>query len=173
MRPQSWSVKDGAIRAHATKPYSHLFYVGDSPAGRFTTFKDFVLELEVRTEPAANGGIKFHTDFTSSGKRHSLVKGHELQICSSNIEKRKTGSLYKVVDLSKSPVDETEWFKVRLTVQGRRILIEIDEQVVVDYTEPKVVQGERRLSVNGGAIALQAHDPQSIVYYRNIRIKRR
>ena len=65
-----------------------------------------------------------------------------------------------------------KWFKVRLTVQGKRIKIEIDDKVVVDYSEPADVEGERKLSDNGGAIALQAHDPESIVYYRGIRIKR-
>ena len=114
-------MENGAIKAQATKPYSHLFYVGESGEGQFARFKDFVLEL---------------------------------------------------VDLAESPVDETKWFKVRLSVHERRIVIEIDGDVVVDYTEPEDVKGERNLFEDGGAIALQAHDPNSVVYYRRIRIKR-
>ena len=46
--------------------------------------------------------------------------------------------------------------------------------VLVDYTEPDNVQrlpdmAERKLS--SGTIALQGHDPKSIVYYRNIQVK--
>ncbi|MEM9443789.1 MAG: DUF1080 domain-containing protein [Verrucomicrobiota bacterium] len=171
VHPKSWAVEEGAIKAQATNKYSHLFYVGHSKTDSYRTFDDFILELEVRTGPSANGGIYFHTDFDARGQRHALTKGYELQINSSELEKRKTGSLYKVVDLDQSPVDETSWFKVRLTVKGKRITIEINNQVVVDYLEPAEIQRERKLLDKGGAIALQAHDPDSVVYYRKIRIK--
>ena len=36
-----------------------------------------------------------------------------MQLNSTVKEKRKTGSLYAVVDLAESPVDEAHWFKVR------------------------------------------------------------
>src|SRR4051812_17951374 len=132
--PDSWSVVDGTIRAHATTASSHLFYVGDKGEGEFVPFKNFVLELNARSEPNANSGVFFHTDYRAPNAQHHLANGYEVQLNSTEKEKRKTGSLYAVVDLAKSPVDETQWFKVRITVQGKHILVQMNEQTVVDYT---------------------------------------
>lgn len=175
--PDSWSVVDGAIRAHATKASSHLFYVGDQPEGRFVSFTNFVLELSARSEPEANSGVFFHTDYKAPNAAHHLATGYEVQLNSTAKEKRKTGSLYAVVDLPTSPVDETQWFRVRITVQGKHIVVQLNERTVVDYTEPANVQrpperAGRKLNPAGGAIALQGHDPESIFYFKDIRIKR-
>jgi len=176
-QPEAFTVVDGAIRAHATQSYAHLFYVGDgSPeAGRF---RDFELEATVRGELHSNSGIYFHSDIASGeGPKLKLAKGYELQLNDTVKEKRKTGSLYAVADLSASPVDETQWFKVRLRVEGRRIQIFVNDRQTADYTErdgdprPKGFEG-RFLDPRGGSIALQAHDPDSVYYFKDLRIRR-
>ena len=48
-------------------------------------------------------------------------------------------------------------------------LVGPNDKVVVDYTEPEGVTGTRKLSE--GSMALQSHDPKSIVHYKNIMIK--
>ena len=143
--PDSWSVVNGTIRAHATKSSSHLFFVGDKPDGEFVRFTNLVLELSARSEPHANSGIYFHTDYEAPNAQHHLANGYEVQLNSTEKEKRKTGSLYAVVDLPKSPVDESQWFHVRISVQGKRIVVQLNDKTVVDYTEPPNVQrsGER------------------------------
>lgn len=176
-QPEAFKVIDGTICAHASKPYSHLFYVGDgSPhAGRF---KNFELEASVRGKTNSNSGIYFHTDIGSGeGSRLTLREGYEVQLNSTEKEKRKTGSLYAVVDLPKSPVDETHWFKVRIRVEGKRIIVHINDNQVVDYIEPnnpvRAIGFEgRHLNPDGGQIALQAHDPESTFYFKDIRIRR-
>lgn len=174
--PESFTVVDGMLRVNAPKPSAHLFYVGDLKDG-VVNFKNFELEATVRGEKASNSGIFFHTDMTSNGAALRLSKGYEVQLNSSVIEKRKTGSLYAVVDLDKSQVDESEWFHVRIRVQDKHITIFLNSQQVVDYTEPENVQrpadrAGRKLNPEGGAIALQAHDPKSVFYFKDIRIKR-
>ena len=174
--PESFSVVDGAIRAKATKPSAHLFYVGDLKEG-FVRFKDFELEAMVRSEPHANSGIFIHADMTARGGSGKLQKGYEIQLNSSEQDKRKTGSLYGVVELDKSPVDETQWFRVRITVRGRQIMVHLNDKKVVDFTEPEKgdpVPGRpgRRLDPLGGGIALQAHDPTSVFYFKDIRIRK-
>jgi hypothetical protein len=173
--PESFSVVNGAIRVHATAESAHLFYAGSLKDG-FAHFKNFELEATVRGEPGANSGIFIHTDMTTRDKSLHLAKGYEIQLNSSPKEKRKTGSLYAVVDLDKSPVDESQWFKVRVTVRDKRITIHLNDKQVVDYTEPPGVQrpaerAGRVLSANGGGIALQAHDPKSVFYFKDIRLK--
>ncbi len=175
--PDSWSVVNGTIRAHASAESSHLFFVGDKPAGKFVVFTNFVLELSARGEPSANSGIFFHTDYLAPNKSHHLANGYEVQLNSTEKDERKTGSLYDVVDLAKSPVDETQWFRVRVTVQGKHITVQINDRTTVDYTEPPNVQRSaaragRKLNPAGGAIALQGHDPGSVYYFKDIRIKR-
>ncbi len=176
-QPEAFTVVDGAIRTHATQSYAHLFYIGDGSAGA-GRFKNFELEATVRGEPSSNSGIYFHTDIAcGEGPRLKLTKGYEVQLNSTAKEKRKTGSLYAVVDLAESPVDEAQWFKVRLRVEGRRITIHVNEKQTVDYTEvdgdtrPKGFEG-RFLSPDGGSIALQAHDPDSTFYFKDLRVRR-
>jgi hypothetical protein len=173
--PDSWSVVDGSIRAHATKESSHLFYVGERSTG-FESFKDFELELVARSEPNSNGGVFIHTGYDTMSAALRLSKGYEVQLNSSGRERRKTGSLYAVVDLDTSPVDESKWFTVLIAVRGKKITISIDGKTVVDYTEPENVQrpperAGRKLDPHGGAIALQAHDPGSTFYFRSVRIR--
>jgi hypothetical protein len=174
--PESFSVVDGAIRVNAPKESAHLFYVGDLKEG-FVRFKNFELEATCRSETNANSGIFIHTDMTTRDKALHLARGYEIQLNSSGKEKRKTGSLYAVVDLDKSPVDESQWFRVRITVRDKRITIHLNDRQVVDYTEPPGVQrpaerAGRLLSPDGGGIALQAHDPTSVFYFKDIRIRR-
>jgi len=176
--PDSFSVVDGTIRANATGESSHLFYVGDGNLEK-ARFKDFELELKARSEPGSNSGIFFHTDFHSGdGRRKShLSKGYEVQLNSAGVEKRKTGSLYDVTDVAESPVDETKWFDVRVRVEGKRIVVHINDRMVVDYTEPENLErpanrAGRRLDPKGGLIALQGHDPKSVFYFKDIRIRR-
>lgn len=173
VRPESFSVDDGVLKVHGRNGMAHLFYVGDG--GKDVIFKDFELSATVRSEPNSNSGIFFHTD-RELRKGKYLNKGYEVQLNSSEEEKRKTGSLYAVVNLDASPVDETKWFEVRVRVEGTRIRVYIDDKQVVDYTEPKDPEREpsrskRLIDSNGGAIAIQAHDPGSIFYFRQIRIR--
>jgi hypothetical protein len=173
--PDSWSVVDGSIRARATKESSHLFYVGNKSDG-FEAFKDFELEVVARSEPNSNGGIFIHTGYATMSAAMRLSKGYEIQLNSSEKEKKKTGSLYAIVDLDTSPVDETKWFTTVIAVQGRRITVKIDGKQVIDYTEPENAprppgREGRKLDPNGGAIALQAHDPGSTFYFRSVRIR--
>ncbi len=173
--PDSWSVIDGAIRAKATKESSHLFFVGTVADG-FERFKDFELEVIARSEPNSNGGIFIHTDYGTMSAALRLTKGYEIQLNSSAREKKKTGSLYAIVDLDASPVDETTWFTTLITVRGPRITIQLNGKTVVDYTEPANAprpagREGRLLNPAGGAIALQAHDPNSAFYFKSVRIR--
>lgn len=173
--PESFSVVDGTIRAHATKPSAHLFYAGDLKTG-FVSFKNFVFEATCRSEPNSNSGIFIHTDMSTRDSALHLAKGYEIQLNSTAKEKRKTGSLYAVVDLAQSPVDESQWFRLRITVNGKRIMIHLNDKQVVDYTEPENMtrppeRAGRLINPQGGGIALQAHDPGSVFYFKDIRIK--
>ena len=89
---------------------------------------------------------------------------------------KKTGGLYAVADvLNQSPVSDGEWYDYDIIVDGKHVVLKINGHVTTDWTEPddweppKNMQG-RKLSQ--GTFAIQAHDPQSIVHYKDMRVKR-
>lgn len=160
----SWSVKDGTIVAAG--PRSHLFYETKTP------FKDFDLKVDVMTTPGSNGGIYFHTKFQKDGWPSV---GYEAQVNVTHGDPKKSGGLYGIVDISDPPVKDNQWYETRIVVQGKQIKIWLDGKLQVDYTEPegklpKPDQPGRKLTT--GTFALQAHDPKSVVYFKNIRVKR-
>jgi hypothetical protein len=172
--PESFTVTDGILKAHGINGMCHLFYVGDDK--KDDTFVNFELSATVRSERNSNSGIFFHTDRTLRKKKY-LNKGYEVQLNSSKVEKRKTGSLYFIHDLAESPVDETQWFNIRFRVEGKRIQVFLNDKRTVDYTEPEnterpAARAKRLIDPKGGAIALQAHDPKSVFYFKQIRIRR-
>lgn len=174
----AYRVENGALRLQATHPKNrgHLFYVGEDD--ELDLFRDFELEVVARGEPNSNSGIFFHTDWETRDRVLHLANGYEVQLNSTAKEKRKTGSLYDVVDLSDAVVDDTQWFTVRIRVENKRIQVWLNDRQTIDYTEPANVAEQRSekrkgriLREEGGAIALQAHDENSVYYFRSIRIR--
>jgi hypothetical protein len=162
----TFTVDSGRIVAHGN--VAHLFY--DGKAGDHN-FKNFHFKAEVMTTPGSNSGIYFHTAF-QQGDWPS--KGYEVQVNNSHTDWRRTGSLYAVQDVKEVLVKDNEWFTEEIIVQGKKVTIMVNGKVVVEYTEPDSAQrsadmGGRVLS--SGTFALQGHDPNSKVYYKNIKVK--
>jgi hypothetical protein len=164
---ETFSVREGAIVAHG--PNSHLFYVGPVYYG---DFKDFELKVDVMTEPEANGGVFFHTQYQDKGL---VAKGFEVQVNNSDSsDPRRTGGLYKMQDVDQSPVKDKEWFTLHVVVEGKHVTIDVGGRKLVDWTEPDPPQPPSdRLGrvLSSGTFALQGHDERSTVYYKNIYVK--
>jgi len=170
---QGWKVGDnaatfvadsGMIIVHGNT--AHLFYDGDVMNH---DFKNFEFKADVKTMPGANSGIYIHTAFQQGGWPS---KGYEVQVNNSHTDWRRTGSLYGIEDVKEVYVKDNEWFTEYVKVQGKNIVIKINDKTVVDYNEPaerSAGQDPRKLS--SGTFALQGHDPKSIVYYKNIQVK--
>jgi len=160
--PESFSVEDGKIVVDG--PRGHLFYEG--PVGD-ANFTDFELRAEVYTYPGANSGIFFHTEYQEEGWP---ANGYEAQVNATHSDPRKTGSLYGVNDvMDVAPHDDEEWFTYHIKVEGKDIMFAVNGETVNEFTEPD--DRESSVSLSSGTIALQAHDPDSRIYYRNIEIK--
>jgi hypothetical protein len=165
--PQAFSVMEGAIVAHG--PRSHCFYVGPFLNHSFT---DFELKVDVKTRPHSNGGIYFDTEFQPQGWPG---KGFEAQVNNTYPgDPRLTGSLYEVADNGRAVAKDEEWFTEDIVVRGAHVTIRIDDKVVAEWNQPADWTGTRDFPgrrIGPGTIALQSHDPNSTVYYKNIRIK--
>jgi hypothetical protein len=164
--PDSASVQDSVIVLAG--PRAHVFYVGDV---QNHDFKDFELKLEVLAKPGANSGVYFHTEYQDEGWPS---RGYEAQVNNTQSDWRRTGSLYGIEDVKESPVKDDEWWEYHLLVEGKRIVLTVNGQTTVDYTEGEDVKRPEDMKgrlLSSGTIALQCHDPGSEVHYRNIRIK--
>ncbi len=162
---ESWQVKERQLVCAG--PRSHLFYVGDEKP-----FKNFHFKAEVKTTKGSNAGIYFHTKYQEEGWPKF---GYECQVNVSHTDPKKSSGLYAVVDVADPGVKDDEWYTQEIIVRGRNIQLKINGKTMVDYNEPEGKAAfskdfERRL--DEGTIALQAHDPQSVVYFKNLQIKR-
>ena len=161
---KSWRIEDGAFVAQGNR--SHLFYVGE-----LAPFKNFELKVDVMTKPGSNGGIYFHTAFQETGWPR---QGFECQVNVTQGDWKKTGSLYDVVNLGWTPAKDNEWWTQHIIVRGNKVTVRINDITVLEYTQPAGVQPGRDFSrvLGEGTFAFQAHDPNSVIHYRNIRVKR-
>ncbi|GAC1438823.1 MAG: DUF1080 domain-containing protein [Sediminibacterium sp.] len=162
----TFTVENGMIVVHGKT--AHLFYEGDVKDHHF---KNFEFKADVMTHPGANSGIYFHTAYQESGWP---AKGYEVQVNNSHTDWRRTGSLYGIDDVKEVFVKDNEWFTEHIIVQGKRVIIKLNDKTVVDYTEPENVKrsgGEAQRVISSGTFALQGHDPNSLVYFKNVEVK--
>ena len=162
----TFSVENGTIVAHG--PTAHLFYEGDVHQHNF---KNFEFKANVMTTPGSNSGIYFHTEYQDSSWPK---KGYEVQVNNSHTDWRRTGSLYAVQDVKEVYVKDNEWFTEYFKVEGKHVIVKINDKTVVDYTEPDKVKrdaGSEGRILSSGTFALQGHDPNSKVYFKNIMVK--
>lgn len=162
----TFSVKDGEIAVHGNT--AHLFYVGDVMNHNF---KNFEFTAQVKTMPGSNSGIYFHTQYQAGGWPS---KGYEVQVNNSHTDWRRTGSLYAVVDEKEQLVKDSVWFTEKIKVEGKHVQIWVNDKKTVDYTEPDNVQRPDDMKgrvLSSGTFALQGHDPNSIVYFKDIKVK--
>jgi len=160
----TWKIEDGALVTRGER--CHLFYVGDEKP-----FRNFELKVDVMTETNSNGGIYFHTAYQERGWP---TAGFESQVNVSHSDWNKTGSLYDVVNLGNTPAKDNAWWTQHITVKDNKVTVRINDIVVLEYTEPAGAQAAKPFTrkLNEGTFALQAHDPKSVVRFKNIRVKR-
>ncbi len=161
--PGSFRVEDGILVADG--PRAHLFFIGEDGEADFT---DFEMTCKVLTRHQANSGIFFHTRYQPEGWP---AHGYEAQINATHSDRRKTGSIWSVADiLDDPPHEDDEWFEYTLVVRGSEITLKVNGEVVTQYTEPDDPGHEtRRLS--SGTVALQAHDPESVIHFKELWIR--
>nr|MBI1232203.1 DUF1080 domain-containing protein [Cytophagales bacterium] len=161
----SFQVVDGAIKVDG--PRAHLFYTGKVNKGEF---KNFEFQATIKTEPKANSGIFIHSAFQEDGWPSV---GYEIQVNQSHGDWRKTGSVYSFKDVKETFVNDGEWYTKTILVEGEKITVKVNGKVINEFVESKDRGeiGDSTKKLSSGAIALQAHDPQSVIYYKDIKIR--
>ena len=183
--PGCFTLEDGALKVSGGR--AHLFYAGSVGNADFSNFE---LKLRVKTTAGSNSGVYFHTKFQDDGWPSV---GFEAQVNSTHTDPKKTGSLYGIANIyvpkegattgvrisdkkeiflnrSAAPSTDDEWFDYHITVKDSRVVIRVNGEVMVDWTQPEGWDRKGR-QISSGTVALQAHDPKSTTYYKDIRIK--
>ncbi|MEX2514431.1 MAG: DUF1080 domain-containing protein [Cyclobacteriaceae bacterium] len=164
--PGSFSIEDGAIKIDG--PRAHLFYMGPV---KNHDFKNFEFQAKVKTMPNANSGIFIHTGFQEGGWPE---KGYEIQVNQSHGDWRKTGSVYSFKDVKETHVEDGEWYTQHIIVKDNKVTVKVNDKIINEFVEPQdrgEAIGDSPKKLSSGTIALQAHDPKSVIYYKDIKIK--
>ena len=156
--PKAFTVKDETLVVNGER--GHLFWSGKTVKIENGT----ILNLRPWCEPSPRTVVSSSIPFQNTlrcwlrmpGKRHPRRQHQNL-------------SLYGIVNNNMPPHVDGDWVKLRIRVAGRHIQTSIDNQVVIDWWEPKDRKGSKKLST--GTFAIQAHDPKSVVEYKFIKAR--
>ncbi len=169
----AFTVEDGCIVTFAKSgaglgKKSHLFYAG-SVANH--DFKNFELQLDIKVYAKSNSGVYFHTEYQETGFPN---KGYEVQVNNTHRDPKKGAGLYSVKDNFEAPAKDEEWYTMTVKVEGKHVQTFVNGKQIVDYTEEE--NPERPANMKGrlithGTFALQGHDPDSKVMYKNIKVR--
>jgi hypothetical protein len=131
---------------------SHLFYIERE-------FTDLEFKAEAKINKGGNSGMYFRAAFSTG-----WPKGYEAQVNGSHKDPVRTGSLYYHAFVKEQLVEDDTWFTQHITVKGNHIVIRVNDKVTVDYVDKKKTYEK-------GQVALQQHDPGSVVHYRKLMVK--
>ena len=145
-----WKIEEGVVWAETGKP--GLLVTN-------TEFADYELKCDFRLAPGGNSGIFLRTLFAP---KDPAVDCYELNMCDAH-PAFPTGSLVGVVKPSKKVSGEGKWMTYHVTVEGRRVRVELDGEEILDFTDERP-QARRR-----GLIGLQKNVGKA--EYRNIYLR--
>ncbi len=148
--PESWTAVDGAIQGKGAK--SHLFW-------KVRECTDCEFKAEISLAKGSNSGMYFRTAWGPG-----FPKGYEAQVNNSHRDPKRTGSLYNFVNVFEQLVGDDTWWTQHILVKGNHITIKVNDKTVVDFTDEKN-------SFTQGFLALQQHDPNSVVRYKNLMFR--
>ena len=149
--PQNWTVEDGAIVGRGGR--SHLFWMKEE-------CENCEFKATVKINKGGNSGMYFRTAFSEG-----FPKGYEAQVNTSHKDPVKTGSLYNIVKVLDQLVPEETWFTQHIIADGNHIIIKVNDKVVVDHIEEKNLYTK-------GYLAMQQHDPGSVVMYKDLMYRK-
>ncbi len=138
------------------------------------TFKDFVLQLQIRVNGThLNSGVFFRA---IPGQ---FWAGYESQIRNQWRDQDRTrpvdygtGGIYNRQPARIVLSSDQEWFTKTIVMHGRHIAVWVNGIQVSDWTDPRPPNPNPRRGYRAlpGVISLQGHDPTTNLCFRNIRI---
>ena len=87
---------------------------------------------------------------------------------------KKGAGLYGIKDNLEAPAKDGEWYTMLIRVEGKRAQTFVNGKQIVDYTEEADLQRPEAMKgrlISSGTFAIQGHDPESKVMYKNIKVR--
>ncbi len=165
-KPGTFSVENGEIVVHGNR--SHLFY--DGPVQNHD-WKNFEVKMDIMAKHNSNSGFYFHTEFQPDGWPD---KGFEVQVNNTHGDWKKGAGLYDIMDNKVAPAKDDEWYNMSIRVEGKHVVIKVNDKVITDYTEAedfKPAPNHLHRVIDHGTFAIQGHDPGSEAHFKNIVVK--
>ncbi|HWQ55907.1 MAG TPA: DUF1080 domain-containing protein [Bryobacteraceae bacterium] len=150
-RPESWSVKNGAIVGDGE--VSHLFWMKEQ-------CENCEFKAKVKINHAGNSGMYFRAEFGPG-----WPKGYEAQVNNTHGDWRRTGSLYAIKDIKEQLIPDDTWWEQHIIADGNHIVIMVNGKPVVDYIDEKN-------TFTKGHLALQQHNKGAIVEFKDLMYRR-
>jgi hypothetical protein len=150
-RPENWSVVNGSIVGKGER--SHLFWMAEECV-------NCEFRAEVKLNKNGNSGMYFRAQFMTG-----WPNGYEAQVNNSHKDPKRTGSLYNIVNVFEQLVPDDTWWTQHIIAEDNHIVIKVNGKTVVDHVDEKRTHTK-------GYLALQQHDPGSVVEYRNLMFRK-
>ena len=122
-------------------------------------FRDFDLSLYVRGPRHHNGGILVR----SSGRGLGNPRDYEIQLHNVEEAHYPTGSLYYIKRAIYPRIEDEKWFPIQVRFQGRNCQVRVNGDTVLEYDGLE--------NLESGYIELQAHQAESWLEFKEIRIR--
>ncbi len=146
---ENWKVVDGVISGGG--PRSHLFWTKEQ-------CENCEWIATVKISHKGNSGMYTRAEKIEPG----WPKGYEAQVNTSHGDPVKTGSLYNIKKVFEQMVGDETWFTQHIMMDGDHIVIKVNGITTVDLHDS---------TYKKGFIALQAHDPNSKMWYKDLRFR--
>ncbi len=144
-----WQVRDGAIR------------VSEGEKGLLCTtseFADYAFKCDFRCPAATNSGIFLRTPTMPTEPAKDC---YELNIAAPAVSPFSTGSFVNRQKGTLADVDTSEWRTFEVTAEGGHLVVKIDGETTLDFTDPTPLpRGRIGLQLNSGEVE-----------FRNIKLK--
>ncbi|QDU22819.1 SUMF1/EgtB/PvdO family nonheme iron enzyme [Urbifossiella limnaea] len=157
--PANWTVVDGVLTGRG--PVQNYLY---SARG---DYRDFHLRAECRVNDLGNSGVHFRVTVPTA-EVMGAPPGYEVQVAGPAADQNATGSLmifpaheYMLARVTTPPVPANVWFTLEVIARGRRVVVRVNDKVLVDHEHagPEV-----------GHLALQAF-PGTTAEFRKVEVK--
>ncbi len=148
--PGRWTISpDGLLVGRGER--SHLF----SPK----TYRNLIFRAEAKLNHRGNSGMYFRAKLMPG-----WPDGYESQVENTSPDPQKTGSLYNRAKMLEQIIADDTWWTQTVIAVGNRVVILVNDKVVVDFVDEKN-------SFSEGHLALQQHDGGSVVQYKNVSVR--
>jgi hypothetical protein len=136
--------------------------VGEGPVGHLfspNTYTNLEFEAQIKLNHKGNSGMYIRT-----AMGNGFPKGYETQVENTSSDPQRTGSLYGFCKVAEQLVQDDTWWTQHVIAIGNRIIVKVNDKIVVDYVDEKN-------TYKFGHLALQQHNEGSVVMYKNLKVR--